>query len=537
MKKREQSDKKKIAFEIIAVAVILLVGIFIRAYHFGMIPVGVHQDEAMAAVDAKALAEHGTDRFGMRYPVHFTAWVAGQMSVFLSYCMIPFIKVLGFSVVSIRLPMLIISCVGLLMLYLVGRKLCNPFLGYVVLIMGCICPWHYMQSRWSLDCNMFPHMFLIGFVLLFYGLQKKGSLFCSMIFFGLCSYCYGIANYSVPVFLLVAAVVLFRNKFVKIKDIIISVLIYILVALPEFLCMFLTMFGFDSIETPLFTIPSFQQSKRGGDILFLNFSLEQLLENIKDLIAVVWGKGDFAVGNTIVEVGPLYRFTFVFFVIGFVVICFRLGKMKEQKEKALYILLLAWFFMGAWAGLMTSGIVMHRVNVIFYPVLVISSVGIKWCIEKYKWLVIPIGGLYAVSAIFFAYMYFRDWADRSRDYYYDSYVNALYYAKTLECDSYYITPDPQGAGVKEVGQILTMFCHEIDAEYYQGITNVCDGQERLPYEERYHFLTADEDIVAANEDRSVVYLIGGDRMHLFSEEEYEWESFYDVYYVVRQRAE
>ena len=48
--------------EIFLVAVILLTAIFVRAYHFGAPPIGVHQDEAMAAVDAKALAEYGTDR-------------------------------------------------------------------------------------------------------------------------------------------------------------------------------------------------------------------------------------------------------------------------------------------------------------------------------------------------------------------------------------------------------------------------------------------------------------------------------------------
>ena len=57
---------KRLALEFILVTMILFVGIFIRAYHFGMIPVGLHQDEAMAAVDAKALADYGTDRFGMR---------------------------------------------------------------------------------------------------------------------------------------------------------------------------------------------------------------------------------------------------------------------------------------------------------------------------------------------------------------------------------------------------------------------------------------------------------------------------------------
>ena len=50
-----------------------------------------------------------------------------------------------------------------------------------------------MQSRWSFDCNLFPHVFLIAVVLLIAGLKKKPLLYLSMVMFGLCSYAYGIA--------------------------------------------------------------------------------------------------------------------------------------------------------------------------------------------------------------------------------------------------------------------------------------------------------------------------------------------------------
>lgn len=172
--KQKILESKKI--ELLLVALLLLAAIVIRAYHFGAPPIGVHQDEAMAAVDAKALADYGTDRYGMRYPVHFTAWRTSQMSVLLSYCMIPFIKLLGFSTVSTRLPMLVISCLGLLALYLFGRQLAGKWTGMIVLILGIISPWHYMQSRWSFDCNLFPHVFLIAVVLLIAGLKKKPLL-------------------------------------------------------------------------------------------------------------------------------------------------------------------------------------------------------------------------------------------------------------------------------------------------------------------------------------------------------------------------
>lgn len=81
----------------------VFVAVFIRVYRFGQVPGGFNQDGAMAAVDAKALAEYGTDRFGMRYPVHLTAWEYSQMSSLLSYLMIPFIKIFGLVPFAVRL--------------------------------------------------------------------------------------------------------------------------------------------------------------------------------------------------------------------------------------------------------------------------------------------------------------------------------------------------------------------------------------------------------------------------------------------------
>lgn len=525
--------------EVALVAILLLGALLIRAYHFGLIPVGVHQDEAMAAVEALALSNHGTDRFGMRYPVHFTAWVYGQMSAFLSYLMVPFIKLFGFSVISIRLPMLLLSCIGLGFLYVFARKLDGTRLGLIALLLGIICPWHYLQSRWSLDCNAFPHMFLMGACLLLFSLGKKWLLYLAMVFFGLCSYCYAIANYSVPLFLAVSAVILFRLHFVKIREIVLAMVVYVTVALPEFLTMLINMMGWDSIETPWFTIPYFPESERSADILFLNFSFEQLWKNVKTLVATVFWKGDPTSANNMVEFGPLYYFTVIFFVIGLAVLFRKLKKTQCREEKACYGVLLAWLGMSIWVGVVTKEVYVHRINIIFYPILLIAALGILKCIQKRRLLALPIGGLYLVSALLFAYSYYRVWVDRSRDFYFETFVNGLYYADELECDYYCISPDPQGSGKEQISEILTMFCHEIDALYYQGVTNVQDGRERLPYPERYCYELVDQELVDAHEaaGKSVVYLVAADRLEYFSREKYDFASFYDVYYVVSKKVE
>lgn len=521
--------------EFLVVAVLLLVGVFIRAYHFGMPPIGVHQDEAMAAVDAKALADYGTDRFGMLYPVHFTAWVGGQMSVLLSYCMVPFIKLFGFSTVSIRLPMLIVSCMGLLALYFLTRQIGGRELAAAVTALGVICPWHYMQSRWAFDCNMFPHVFLFGACFLLAGLKKKWLLFLSMVFFGLCSYCYGVANYSVPLFLLIMAIYLLCAHQVKWKELLLCFLIYFIVALPEFLTMLINLLGIDTIETPFFTIPYFPQSFRSRDILLTNFSWEQLWKNIVQTFSVVWWKGDRSVTNTIVRFGPVYYLTVGFFLIGFVVVLRKIRKAEETEKRVPYILLLAWLIMGVWAGIITKEVTINRINIIFYPVLITAGVGILWCVKKCRLLIFPIGGAYAVLALLFARTYFGEWADVSRIYYYEPYINALNYARTFDCDSYYITSDPQGEGVAMVGQILTLYCHEIDAHYYQGISNIQDGKEVLPFQERYHFQDVTEEIVKEMKEEAVVYLVRAPEVELFSPDEYDICSFYDAYFVITKK--
>lgn len=523
--------------EIFLVAVILLTAIFVRAYHFGAPPIGVHQDEAMAAVDAKALAEYGTDRYGMRYPVHFTAWVSSQMSVLLSYCMIPFIKILGFSTVSIRLPMLIASCVGLLALYFFGRQLAGKWAGLIVLILGTISPWHYMQSRWSFDCNLFPHVFLIAVVFLIVGFRKKPFLYVAMVFFGLCSYAYGIADYSVPLFLLFIGIYLLWQQVVNWKKLTVCIVLYVVIVLPEFLSMLLTVLGKPGIETPLFTIPTFLSSNRGNDILFANFSWQQLWDNIVATITTTWWSGDKSSTNTMVKFGPIYYVTDIFFIIGMISIIMKIRKMEKTKRYP-YVVLLGWLGMSLWAGIITKNVTINRINIIFYPVIVISGIGITWCIRKIHLLCVPIAAMYGVLALLMAQMYFGSWAEISRTYYYDPYLQALEYAKTIDCDKYYIYPDPQGidAGAR-LGEILTMYTHQIDAHYYQGISNVQNGEELLPYQERYHYEYATAEIIAENEasGERVVYIVGPGEVDLFNTEKYEIISIYNRFYVVGER--
>lgn len=174
------AKKKKILFWSV-----LMLAIILRCIRFGSVPDGINQDEAMGAMDAWALSKYGTDRYGTFLPVHFEAWKYSQMSVLLSYCMVPFIKVFGFSTVTVRLPMLLVSCGAVALVYLVSEKLFDERIAFIAMLLTAVNPWQFMQSRWSLDCNLFPHVFLLAFYLLLLGLEKRRYLYVSMLFFGL----------------------------------------------------------------------------------------------------------------------------------------------------------------------------------------------------------------------------------------------------------------------------------------------------------------------------------------------------------------
>ena len=293
--------------EWIFLGVVLFLAFVVRVWDFGSMPYGMNQDGAMAAIDAKALADHGTDRLGMFMPVHFTAWGYGQMSVLLSYTMIPFIKLFGLNPVTARLPMLIVSMLALYVIYRLMKEWTDVTGAQIALVLAAFTPWHFIQSRWALDCNMFPHMMLFGVYFLYRGIRyRKRNLYLSMLFFALCMYSYGVSFYTVPVFLVAACVMLLVKKRIRIRDMLICIGVYLLFAWPIILTMMINTFGWSTIETPFFTMAYFPDSIRSNDILFFSDNIPgQLAENFKALWHVLMQRDDLP-WNTVPGFGTIF---------------------------------------------------------------------------------------------------------------------------------------------------------------------------------------------------------------------------------------
>ncbi len=496
---------------------ILLFAVLVRCIAFGSVPGGVNQDEAMAAVDGRALAQYGTDRFGMRLPVHFAAWQVGQMSVLLSYCMVPFIKLFGFQILSVRLPALLAGCGSVAVAYLAGRKLLGERFGLGVMALTAINPWHFMQSRWALDCNLFPHVFLLAFYLLLLGLEKRRYLYLSMLFFGLTFYCYGIAVYSVTPFLAVYGIWCLWKRQLRAGEVLLCALIFGAVALPEILVMAINLFQWETIETPLFTMGYFPESIRGNDILFLKFSFAQLGRNIWAMLKACFLQFPDHLFNTLPGFGPLYHISIPFMAVG--IVGFTRGLFREKDIGRQTRMLALWGFLltGVWVGMITYEVNVNRINIIFYPLIFLGGYGLqatgRFLAERFQGRVFPgrqgffftAAVAYGICFSLFLGTYFTSFREEVKTYFNVDFLEAVKEADAMEgYERLYITGNMDWQYNLSMAEILTQYACGIDALYFQEVTDVTGGRELLPYSERYHFV----DVNYMKEgDREGLYLL------------------------------
>ncbi len=492
-------NKKNIPFNRNSIIfwVIILFTLFSRIFRITETPAGINQDEAMLSMDAWALSQYATDRFGTFLPVHFAAWKVSQMSVLLGYIIVPFIKVLGFNLFAIRLPLALISTLGIVLLYLISKQLFSDELSLAIMALGAINPWHFMQSRWALDCNLFPHIFLLAFYLLLLGLKKKTYLYLSMFLFGLTFYSYGIAIYTVPVFLFVFAAWCIWKKQLSIKNVIVCVIIFFCTALPEIITMALNLFGLPSIETPLFTMPYFPESLRSADILFMNFSFSQLFYNVKALVTQVFLQFPDHLFNTLPAFGPLYHISIPFIFIGIIKFTVVLFKEQDIEKQTRQLALWGFLIMGIWAGIITYEVNVNRINIIFYPLLILCGYGIQtslhWFTKRKNIVAGCILTAYLLFGLGFFVSYGTTFATQIKEYFNADFLEITSEADKLpEYDSLYITGNMGWQYNLSMSEILTQYSCKIDALYYQEKANITGGQNLPPYSDRYHFINMAE---------------------------------------------
>lgn len=359
---KKQDYNKGILFAILILAAIL------RLVRLAEHPAGILPDEAYGAYNAWGLMTEGMDSRGYFYPVYFVAWGSG-MSVLYSYMAIPLFRVFGSSIFVYRLPQAILGIVSVYAFYLLVKELWDERLGCFAALALAVNPWHIMNTRFALDANMAPGMFLLGLVCLMFALKGKYIFFLgSALFFGATIYSYALTWLMLPLFLLICLLVFWKRFFQGKLFFLSFTVILFLIALP-LLCFVAVNVGWmEEVRTPFFSIPRLL-GFRGGEL-----NISYIWGGIDRLADVIISQYDGMSHTASETVGAYYLFTTPFFIFGLcshIFSAFAGCRKNETKrpEDALQYLMLLWFFSAAVICAINANITIIHINMIHIPVI------------------------------------------------------------------------------------------------------------------------------------------------------------------------
>jgi len=95
---------------------VFLLACFIFTYSLSTIPNGVYVDEATIGYNAYSIITTSRDEFGKLFPIAFRFFGAYTPPLFV-YVAVPFIKLLGLNVFSLRIISVIASLLGIFIAY------------------------------------------------------------------------------------------------------------------------------------------------------------------------------------------------------------------------------------------------------------------------------------------------------------------------------------------------------------------------------------------------------------------------------------
>ena len=344
-----------------------------------------------------------------------------------------------------------------------------------------------------------------------------------MIFFGITMYSYGIAWYAVPLFLIIAGIYMAAAKKIKPLELVLSALTYLLVAWPVFATVVVNVFKLHSIVTPFFTIPYFPGTARTSDILFFGGNIgKQLLDNMKYVFNIVILQKPDQPWNNIPAFGNIYLFSVPFLLFGFgkllsAAIKNRSGKLPgpEDGNKRIVFPIFIWLIVALISGIVINGANVNRINIIFYPLIILTGLGIYLCVSRVKLFGIVILLTYAIAFSGFCASYFGPNAKIIGQAFYDGFGQSIEYVRDLNFDKIYITDWTQSEGSYWVSEPLAQFYDRLDALYIQGKADAYSkrGVKLLPYKERYQYTDFRSFTVDPNE--KAVYIVRNEEIYRF----------------------
>lgn len=508
---------------VILTYIILATGFLVRLIGITNYPNGFNVDEASIGYEAYSLLNYGIDRNGNSWPVFLESWGSGQNALYM-YVIMPFVKILGLSKLSVRLPMALIGCISLIVIYKLLQKTKNQKMVIIGLAFFAICPWHIMKSRYGLESNIFPDLSLWGayFYIMSLENRKISQMYIGSIFFGLCAYAYGTSYYFLPIFLILLFIILIIKKKIQIKQAIISLTIVFILSLPIILMLIINTFDLNPIIIGKITIPRLTSNRYETlTVLSSRSVINTLITNFKDSIKILIFQNDGFNANTLKSYGIIYLFSIPITIIGFIH-CIR-------KKEYINFVFNIWFLVAFFLMFICEPNI-NRLNILYIPIIYYTSIGIYEITQTINWTKYFFVLIYLVSFISFQIQYYQ--TDFTNTYtFYDNIENIIKYSNNIEADKIYFQ-----YAFKEPYIYLLFYNKGNTKEFIETVKykNNKKGFDAVESYGKYIFSLPNE----INENENVAYIMLKNKENDYDIDETIWNKTYiDDFVVVYKKTE
>lgn len=216
---------------------ILFLAIFLRFWQLGGVPASPDWDEAALGYNAYSIMQTGRDEYGKFLPVVLRSF-DDYKPAFYAYLVIPFIKLMGLSVLAVRIPSALMGVLTVVAVFFLVREIFDKYkykdrLALLSAMLLAISPWHIQFSRIAFESNVGVAFNVFAAMFFLKGLRKPWLLMLSAIFMALNLYVYQSEKVFAPL-LAIALVVIFRKKLFALpkKYIILAAVVGLLFSLP-----------------------------------------------------------------------------------------------------------------------------------------------------------------------------------------------------------------------------------------------------------------------------------------------------------------
>lgn len=383
---------------------LFLIFMFSRLFRLYMIPAGIHMDELGMAYDAKCLAEYGTDRHGIRYPVYLQAYGGGQSALY-AYLAAICIKLFGYSVETIRYPAVFCGAICFFAAYFLAKELTDSkkwaLLGPVFVM---ITPYFMTSERWALDCNLFLSLVTAAFYFYIKAIKSEKTRYYVIAgtVFGITLYTYVISYLVLPLFLTASTLYLIYIKRFDLKKTALLAVPLALLALPLLLMQMINMGICPEFSTWISDFRALPWYRAG------EFSFGNIIKNL-GYTKVFFVGGEWLTYNSLHEYGPLYLFSLPLLLYGFLICIGDMYYSFKKREFSCSALIIFFLFFSWFVFMLIADLNMYKANEIFLPFILLMIIAIKHISEQKNLAVtVPVILLcFAIGFLSFANFYFR----------------------------------------------------------------------------------------------------------------------------------